>query len=127
MWQNWKADWRVDFQGHIVFDKSKYPKDESSFIRRINASVLRKISSRGNPARGIWVGLGMMGLIGWSVAIPTLLGIALGMWIDKHHHGQISWTLTLLLIGLIIGCLNAWRWIAAHNDEKQDIREDKNG
>ena len=31
----------------------------------------------------------MTGLIGWSVAIPTLLGAALGMWLDKHHRARI--------------------------------------
>ena len=54
----------------------------------------------------------MMGLIGWSVAIPTLLGAALGLWLDKHHPGKHSWTLALLVAGLVIGCLNAWRWVA---------------
>jgi ATP synthase protein I len=39
--------------------------------------------------RTVWFGLGMMGLIGWSVAIPTLLGAALGLWLDKRHPGAI--------------------------------------
>jgi predicted F0F1-ATPase subunit len=34
---------------------------------------------------GVWFGLGMMGLIGWSVAVPTLLGAALGLWLDSRH------------------------------------------
>jgi hypothetical protein len=45
----------------------------------------------------------MMGLIGWSVAIPTLLGAALGVWLDKRHPGSHSWTLMLPVIGLAIG------------------------
>ena len=42
----------------------------------------------------------MMGLIGWSVAVPTLLGAALGLWLDQHHPGKHSWTLALLVAGL---------------------------
>ena len=59
----------------------------------------------------------MMGLIGWSVVIPTLLGAALGIWLDKRNSGTHSWTLMLLVIGLIIGCLNAWHWVAKEDKE----------
>jgi ATP synthase protein I len=38
------------------------------------------------------------------VAIPTLLGAALGIWIDEHYPGSHSWTLALLAIGLGLGC-----------------------
>ena len=51
-------------------------------------------------AQGVWFGLGMMGLIGWSVAIPTLLGAALGIWLDQHYPGKHAWTLALLVAGL---------------------------
>ncbi len=59
-----------------------------------------------------WYGLGMMGLIGWSVVFPTLLGAALGQWIDRRHPGSQSWTLALLVAGLCLGCFNAWGWVA---------------
>jgi F1F0 ATPase subunit 2 len=39
----------------------------------------------------------MMGLIGWSVALPTVLGALLGLWLDKRHTGQHAWTLALLV------------------------------
>jgi ATP synthase protein I len=42
------------------------------------------------------------------VVVPTLLGTALGIWLDNHNPGTHSWTLMLLVIGLVIGCLNAW-------------------
>ena len=42
----------------------------------------------------------MMGLIGWSVVVPTLLGAALGIWLDERHPGAHSWTLALLVAGL---------------------------
>jgi ATP synthase protein I len=53
----------------------------------------------------------MFGLVGWSVAIPTLLGIALGLWLDARWPGRVSRTLTFLIIGVILGCLNAWYWV----------------
>jgi ATP synthase protein I len=61
-----------------------------------------------------------MGLIGWSVALPTLLGAALGLWLDARHSSH-SWTLSLLVAGLVLGCFNAWHWV--FNEEKT-IREE---
>jgi len=59
----------------------------------------------------VWFGLGMFGIIGWSVAIPTLIGVAIGVWIDRSWPSQFSWTLMLLIGGVMIGCLNAWYWV----------------
>jgi ATP synthase protein I len=80
--------------------------------RHIGASEVHKLRARRGPAPGVWAGLGMMGLIGWSVTIPMLLCAALGIWLDHHHPGKHNWTLALILIGLAIGCLNAWHLVA---------------
>jgi ATP synthase protein I len=59
-----------------------------------------------------WVG--MFGLVGWAVAIPTVLGVFAGRWMDRELGGQASWTITMLLVGVALGCLNAWYWIRQH-------------
>jgi ATP synthase protein I len=66
----------------------------------------------------------MMGLVGWSVAIPTLLGAALGIWLDKRRPGSHSWALALLVAGLAIGCFNAWIWIAKEDKAMREEQED---
>lgn len=71
----------------------------------------RKLRARREGDRGVWFGLGMFGLVGWSVAIPTLLGLAVGLWLDETFSGGPSWTLTGLLVGMAAGCLNAWVWV----------------
>lgn len=71
----------------------------------------RKLRARREVERTAWFWLGMFGLVGWSIAIPALIGVALGVWIDQRWPGPVSWTLTLLIIGITIGCLNAWYWI----------------
>ncbi len=95
---------------------------EPSFAEQVGTKAARKLKARQNAAHGVWFGLGMMGLIGWSVVVPTLLGAALGAWLDKHHPGGHAWTLALLVAGLVIGCLNAWHWVAK---EERAMREDK--
>jgi ATP synthase protein I len=91
------------------------PTEESAFARAVGQKAARRLNARQHPASGVWFGLGMMGLIGWSVVVPTLLGAALGIWVDRRHGGTHSWTLALLVAGLALGCLNAWRWV-----EKED-------
>lgn len=71
----------------------------------------RRLKARSERRHNLWFGLGMFGLVGWSVAIPTIAGVALGVWIDRTWPGPISWTLTLLFVGMVLGCATAWRWL----------------
>jgi ATP synthase protein I len=80
--------------------------------KQVGAKAERKLRARRAGTPGVWSGLGMMGLIGWSVVVPTLLGAALGLWLDARHPGAHPWSLALLMAGLVLGCLNAWRWVA---------------
>ncbi len=102
--------------------EDKIQNDPTGFSGEIAAKAKRKIKARRNRDRSVWIGLGMTGLIGWSVVVPTLIAVALGIWIDDRHPGSHSWTLTLLIIGLAIGCLNAWHWVAK---EEKDMQEEQ--
>lgn len=95
-----------------------------SLAEHIRAKAERKLKARRNPGQGVWFGLGMMGIIGWSVAVPTLVGAAIGLWLDKYHSGKHAWTLALLLAGLALGCLNAWHWVAKEDKAMRDAQED---
>ncbi len=63
-------------------------KERTAFGREVRAKAARKLNARRNPTPGIWSGFGMMGLIGWSVVVPTLLGTALGIWLDQPSSGK---------------------------------------
>ncbi len=85
---------------------------DSRLPEQVGAKADRKLAARRSGAPHVWSGLGMMGLIGWSVVVPTLAGAALGTWLDGHYPGRHAWTLALLVAGLTLGCFNAWRWVA---------------
>ena len=104
-------------------EPKKILRNEPTFAEEIGAKATRKIKAR-KSTHGVWFGLGMMGLVGWSVVVPTLLGTALGIWLDKHHPGKHPWTLALLVVGLAVGCLNAWYWVAKEEKAMQDEKED---
>ena len=104
-------------------EPNKTSKPPPTFAGEIGAKAARKIKAR-KSTQGVWLGLGMMGLVGWSVVVPTLLGAALGIWLDKHHPGKHAWTLALLVAGLAVGGLNAWFWVAKEEKAMRDEPED---
>tara|TARA_R110001606_G_scaffold395664_2_gene568429 strand:+ start:47042 stop:47428 length:387 start_codon:yes stop_codon:yes gene_type:complete len=90
---------------------------KTQFSQQVGDMAARKLQAQAHVTKTVWSGLGMMGLVGWSVVMPTLLGAALGLWLDERYPGEHSWTLALLAIGLGLGCFNAWRWIAREDIE----------
>ena len=98
-------------------------KKENDFSTQVGAKAKRKMHARRRAAPVVWLGLGMMGLIGWSVVVPTLLGAAIGHWLDAHHTSQHSWTLALLMAGLTLGCFNAWHWVDKEDRAMRDEQE----
>lgn len=104
--------------------QGKSDEERAAFSRQVGEKAARILKARRHVTRTIWHGLGMMGLIGWSVAVPTLLGAALGIWLDNHFPGPHSWTLTLLLLGLLLGCFNAWHWLVKEDRKIRKERED---
>jgi ATP synthase protein I len=59
--------------------------------------------------RSIGQNLAMIGALGWTIVLPTLIGIFLGRWLDQHFNAGIFWTLGLLVAGLTLGCTLAWK------------------
>jgi ATP synthase protein I len=102
---------RDDAQERASHDaKGRGPHDDE-LLDTVQRKEARKRRARREGERGLAFGLGLFGLVGWSVAIPTLIGIGLGAWIDGRSDGPYSWTLMLMLVGVIVGCLNAWYWV----------------
>lgn len=89
---------------------------EEELLKKIEKDSNKKIKSQ-EEGREIMFGLGLFGVVGWSVAIPTVLGIALGVFLDKKYTQSFSWTITLLFVGVIVGSFNAWHWIKEKTED----------
>jgi ATP synthase protein I len=105
---------------------------------QVGEKETRKIRARETRDQSIWFGFGTFGVIGWSIAVPTLAGILIGQWIDRTWPSQFSWTLMLMLAGLMTGCFSAWYWLnhetglitrkdAKKRADPADTTKDKNG
>lgn len=97
----------------------KHPRDEE-LAATVGEKERRKARARRRPDRTILFGMGMFGLVGWSVALPTLIALALGVWLDRRFPGPVSWTLTLLFAGITLGCWNAWYWVSRESREEPE-------
>lgn len=105
--------------------KERQKKRAESFVREIEKKERLKIRIRREGDETIWFGLGVFGVVGWSVAIPTLIGVAIGLWIDKNWPSQYSWTLTFLIGGVMLGSLNAWYWVKKAGIRKPEEEEEE--
>jgi ATP synthase protein I len=91
---------------------------EQRFRDSVGRKAARKQRAREDEDRSIFFWLGMFGMVGWAVAIPTLAGVALGLWLDSAWPAaEASWTLTFLLLGVALGVLNAWYWVKRESGE----------
>ena len=81
---------------------------EEPFVREVRRQAERARSARHMT---FWQGLSLVGSVGWTVVVPTLLGAFLGRWIDRRAESGVFWTLSLLFAGVSIGCWSAWRQV----------------
>ncbi|MGO8692800.1 MAG: AtpZ/AtpI family protein [Rectinemataceae bacterium] len=81
--------------------------DKDSEARRKEIGRRKELADR--KAALAW--LGTLGIVGWSVAIPILLGIVLGRWMDSLFGTGPALMIVFLVAGIVLGCGAAWRWI----------------
>ena len=55
--------------------------------------------------------VGQIGVLGWIIVTPTLIGLFVGRWLDRTFGSGIFWSAALLLVGVTAGFWSAWRWM----------------
>jgi ATP synthase protein I len=55
--------------------------------------------------------LAQIGVLGWIIVVPMLIGIFIGHWLDHRLNTGIFWTAPLLFVGLAFGCWSGWKWM----------------
>lgn len=103
--------------------KDELSRQEEELLRQISVKERRRLRARRTQSEKIWFGLGTFGIIGWSVAVPTVVGILIGLWLDARFPDAFSWTVALLFAGVTIGCLNAWYWLSREREQIEQGRK----
>lgn len=97
--------------------EQKRQSSEEELLEKIKKDSAKKIKAQEEGDK-ILFGLGFFGIVGWSIAIPTVLGIAIGVFLDNRFTQSFSWTLTFLFAGIILGSFNAWHWIKEKSEDE---------
>jgi ATP synthase protein I len=94
-------------------DEQQPQRPDEEFRRIVVGKSQRRERARSRDDASIWSYLGTFGLVGWTVALPTLLGLAFGLYLDDRLSDPVgrSYTITFLVLGVAVGCGLAWYWV----------------
>lgn len=95
------------------------PKHDRS-AEDIRRSAERLQRSRRAPGASPLRGLGVFGMIGWSIAVPTVGGAFLGLWLNKVAPQTFSWPIALILGGTVVGGIIAWTWVSKETQSQNE-------
>lgn len=84
--------------------------DNSAGTIRRRAERLQR--SRKKRAESPLLGFSVFGIVGWSIAVPTVAGAFLGHWLNQVAPQKFTWTIALILGGVVVGVIIAIRWLS---------------
>lgn len=84
------------------------PDDVEQAARR---AVEREQMGRDDPEPSLGARLGQIGILGWAIITPMLLGVVLGRLADRHFDSGVFFTAPAIFIGAAIGLHAAWKWM----------------
>ena len=83
--------------------------DRLAGLRREPPSARPRVEQIPEPSLG--ARLGQIGILGWTIVVPTLLCLFLGRWLDRTFGTGIFFSAPLLMAGAAFGFWSAWRWM----------------
>ena len=84
---------------------------ENKLKERIGKQTLRM--KRAERDRGTLLSQTIyVGTLGLLIVIPVIIGAYVGRWLDGFVEGySIQWTISLILLGVVIGAVNAYLFV----------------
>ncbi len=74
-------------------------------------TAVRDAQGRDNPEPSLGTRFGQIGILGWTIVVPTLVGLFVGRWLDRTFDTGVFFSGPLLMIGVAFGFWSAWRWM----------------
>jgi ATP synthase protein I len=71
----------------------------------------RDSRGRAEPEPSLGSRLGQIGILGWAIVLPTLLGLAFGHWLDRTFGTRVFFSALFLMLGAVVGFWSAWKWM----------------
>lgn len=64
-----------------------------------------------NPEPSLGARFGQIGILGWTIVVPTLIAVVVGRWLDRTFDTGIFFSAPLIMIGAVVGFWSAWKWM----------------
>jgi len=84
---------------------------DDSLAAAARQAAERARQGKAHPEPSLGARLGQMGILGWTIVVPTLLGVLVGRWLDQAFATGIMFAAALLMLGAAFGLWSAWRWM----------------
>ena len=85
--------------------------DEDRLADAARRAAERHQEAHDDPEPSLGTRLGQIGILGWTIVVPTLLGLVLGRWLDQEFGSGVFFSAPFIMIGAAIGFWSAWKWM----------------
>jgi ATP synthase protein I len=85
--------------------------DEDPLLEEVRLRAQREADWLKNGEPSVARRLSQIGVLGWIIVTPMLIGVFSGRWIDGKLGTGLFWTAPLLMLGAALGCWSAWKWM----------------
>jgi ATP synthase protein I len=92
-----------------AIEREPAPSDAMADAARKRQERRRQWRTEGEPSLARFVG--QIGVLGWIIVAPTLIGLFAGRWLDHRFGTDIFWSAALLVFGVTLGFWSGWRWM----------------
>lgn len=87
------------------------PDQEDRLAEAARRAAERRRAGLEIPEPSLGVRLGQIGILGWTIVVPTLIGVLLGHWLDRHFGTKVFFSAPLIMLGAAFGMWSAWKWM----------------
>jgi ATP synthase protein I len=87
------------------------PPSDDRLEKAARLAADREREGKADPEPSLGTRLGQIGILGWTIVVPTLLALVLGRWLDHVFASGIFFSAPLIMIGAIFGFWSAWKWM----------------
>lgn len=90
-------------------------RETNSNHRRLQKNIkreMRRLNNAEKERKTLLTHTAYVGVLGLLLVLPVVIGAYLGLWLDSLSAGySIRWTLSLILIGVVVGAVNVYLMI----------------
>ncbi|MCT8973714.1 AtpZ/AtpI family protein [Microbaculum marinisediminis] len=87
------------------------PNESGKLAEAARRAAARTQGAREDPEPSLGMRFGQIGILGWTIVVPTLVGLFAGRWLDRVFETGVFFSAPLLMLGAAFGFWSAWRWM----------------